>query len=168
MPMSVAFGLGPAAWVEAAGGPSADPARYAALGARDPEEAEDIASLLAGPLAAAQVLGPAELRADGLAAAGARAAARFDRFFLHLDVDVLDERAMPATDYLMPGGLDWDELTELLGPLGASPALAGLSLGCLNPEKDPDGAYTEKTVELLSSVLRPPSSALSTGTSGSS
>ena len=29
----------------------------------------------------------------------------------------------------------------LLGPLGAAPALAGLSLGCVNPEKDPGGAY---------------------------
>ena len=42
---------------------------------------------------------------------------------------------MPATDYLMPAGLDWDELAELLAPLGASPALAGVSLACLNPEK---------------------------------
>ena len=46
---------------------------------------------------------------------------------------------MPATDYLMPDGLEWDELAELLAPLGASPGLAGLSLGCLNPEKDPGG-----------------------------
>lgn len=156
MPMSVAFGLGPAAWVEAAGGESADPARYVALGARDPEEAQDIAELLAGPLAAVEVLGPEELRAEGLAASGARAAGRLGRFFVHLDVDVLDERAMPATDYLMPGGLEWDELTALLGPLGASPALAGLSLGCLNPEKDPGGALTERTVELLVATLGQP------------
>jgi arginase len=53
---------------------------------------------------------------------------------------VLDERAMPATDYLMPDGLEWNELAQLLAPLGSSPALAGLSLGCLNPEKDPKGA----------------------------
>ena len=35
-------------------------------------------------------------------------------FWIHLDVDVLDEREMPATDYLMPGGLNWDELTALM------------------------------------------------------
>ena len=29
---------------------------------------------------------------------------------------------MPATDYLMPGGLGWDEVGEVLTPLCASPA----------------------------------------------
>ena len=42
-----------------------------------------------------------------------------------------------------------------MAPLGASPALAGLSLGCLNPEKDPDGAYVERTCELLAAALAP-------------
>ncbi len=165
MPMSVALGLGPAAWVDAAGGVSADPERYIALGARDPEEARDIAPLLAGPLAAVEVLPPGELRAEGLALAATRAAERLGPFFVHLDVDVLGEDEMPATDYLMPAGLDWDELAELLKPLGAAEDLVGLSLGCLNPEKDPDGVYTQRTVDLLSSVLRPLSS---TGTSASS
>jgi arginase len=111
------------------------------------------------PMSVAFGLGPDELRAAGLAVAGARAAERLaaggGRFWIHLDVDVLDEREMPATDYLMPDGLDWDELVALLGPLGASPGLAGLSLGCLNPEKDPDGAYTERTCALLASALAP-------------
>ena len=139
MPMGVAFGRAPQRWVDAAGGPSTDPADVVVLGARDPEEAEDIGPLLAGELAALTVLGPAELRGAGAAAAGERAAARLGRFWIHLDVDVLDEVAMPATDYLMPGGLEWDELAALLAPLCAAPGLAGLSLGCLNPEKDPDG-----------------------------
>jgi arginase len=155
MPMSVAFGLGPAAWVQAGGGPSAAPADVVVLGARDPEEASDIAALRAGALAAVEVLGPGELRAQGLADAGERAAQRLGRFFVHLDLDVLDERAMPATDYLMPGGLRWDEVAALLEPLGRSPALAGLSLGCLNPEKDPDGSFTEMTCELLVGAFAP-------------
>jgi len=157
MPMSVAFGRGPDAWVDAAGGASAAPADVVVLGARDPEEAADIADLRAGTLAALEVLGPDELRARGLGAAGARAAQRLGAdgrpFWIHLDLDVLDERAMPATDYLMPEGLEWDELAELLAPLGASPRLAGLSLGCLNPEKDPDGNYTERTCALLAGAL---------------
>jgi arginase len=157
MPMSVAFGLGPAPWVQAAGGVSAAPGSVVVLGARDPEEASDIAALRAGALAAVQVLGPAELRAIGLAAAGARAAERLGaddgRFWIHLDLDVLDEGAMPATDYLMPGGLEWDELATLLEPLCGTAALVGLSLGCLNPEKDPDGSYTAKTCALLADTL---------------
>jgi arginase family enzyme len=64
-------------------------------------------------------------------------------------------RAMPATDYLMPEGLEWDELEQLLAPLGASPALAGLSLGCLNPKKDPGGTSTERTCALLAGALAP-------------
>jgi arginase len=153
MPMSVALGLGPQAWVDAAGGVSADPARYVALGARDPEEARDIAPLLAGPLADIEILPPGELRAEGIARAAIRATERLGPFFVHLDVDVLGEDAMPATDYLMPDGLDWDELAQLLAPLGASENLVGFSLGCLNPEKDPGGACTERTVALLETAL---------------
>jgi arginase len=159
MPMSVAFGLGPAPCVQAAGGPSVAPADVVVLGARDPEEAGDIAGLLADTLAALEVLGPDEVHEQGLAEAGAHAAERLGRdggrFWVHLDVDVLDERAMPATDYLMPGGLEWDELAALLGPLGASPALAGLSLGCVNPEKDPDGSCIDRTCALLAGALGP-------------
>ena len=55
----------------------------------------------------------------------------------------------------MPGGLRWDELAALMGPLGASPGLAGLSLGCLNPEKDPGGACAEKACALLAGALAP-------------
>jgi arginase len=157
MPLSVAFGLGPAGWVEAAGGASAAPADVVVLGARDPDEAEDIAGLLAGELAALEVLGPPELRTVGPGAAAKRAAERLGggggRYWIHLDVDVLDEREMPATDYLMPGGLDWDELAALMGPLCASPALAGVSVGCVNPEKDSDGAYTGMTCALLAGAL---------------
>jgi arginase len=160
MPMGVAFGLGPTPWVHAAGGVSTAPSDVVVLGARDPEEATDIEPLLAGALREIEVLGPEELRATGLAAAGARAAARLGRdggqLWIHLDLDVLDEQAMPATDYLMPGGLQWDELAALLDPVCTTDALIGVSLGCLNPEKDPDGSYTEQTCALLAGALSAP------------
>ena len=158
MPLAVAFGLGPAAWVEASGGPSAVPENAVILGARDTEEAEDIADLLTGDLADLLVLRPDDLRTRGLVASGELAATRLAerarRYWIHLDVDILDERAMPATDYLMPGGLEWDELAELLGPLCASPALAGLSIGCVNPEKDPDGNLVRRTSDLVVGALQ--------------
>jgi arginase len=157
MPLAVAFGLGPAAWVDAAGGPSTRPEEGVVLGARDPEEAVDVAALLEGELAELLVLSPDDLRAQGLCRAGelsaARLAERAGRFWIHLDVDVLDERAMPATDYLMPDGLEWEELAELLVPLCASPAVAGLSIGCLNPEKDPGGRLTQRTCDLVVASL---------------
>jgi arginase len=157
MPLGVAFGRGPAAWVEAAGGASTAPEQGVVLGARDPDEAVDVGGLLEGELAGLLVLSPDDLRAQGPAHAGELAARRLaeraERFWIHLDVDVLDEAAMPATDYLMPGGLEWGELAELLGPLAASPAAGGLSLGCLNPEKDPGGALTRRTCDLLVAAL---------------
>ncbi len=73
--------------------------------------------------------------------------------WLHFDVDVLDQDVFPATDYLMPGGLDWDELGAALGPLLASPQLIGASLGCYNPGKDPDRACGRALVGALSRRL---------------
>ena len=35
-------------------------------------------------------------------------------FWIHLDVDVLDDELMPAVDYRMKGGLTFVELGELL------------------------------------------------------
>ena len=147
MPMGVAFGLGPDRWIAAAGGATTAPDDVIVLGARDPEEADDIAGLLADRLAAITVLGPDELHTFAPDRLGTRP------FWVHLDVDVLDEREMPATDYLMPGGLNWEELTALMAPLCAVPSLAGLSLGCVNPEKDPGGIYVERTCALLERVV---------------
>jgi arginase len=157
MPIGVALGREPAAWVEASGGPSTRPDLVIALGARDPEEREDIAALMAGELAGVEAVSPEELREDGLEAVAERSAERLaeraGRFWLHLDVDVLDQAVMPATDYLMPGGLGWEELATLLKPLAASPALAGVSLGCVNPETDPDGSCVWHTTTLLAAVF---------------
>jgi arginase len=157
MPIGVALGREPKAWVESAGGPSTRPDLVIALGARDPDEREDIAALMAGELAGLEAVSPEELRAGGLEAVADRSAGhlaeRAGRFWLHLDVDVLDEAAMPATDYLMPGGLEWDELDALLRPLAASPALAGVSVGCVNPEKDPDGSLVPRTAELAGRIF---------------
>lgn len=98
-------------------------------------------------------LSPATLRDRGLAGAGTatrdQLSAAAGRYWVHLDVDVLDELAFPATDYLMPGGLTVAELGELLQPLLASPALAGVSLACYNPQKDADGSGAAAVLELF-------------------
>ena len=59
----------------------------------------------------------------------------------------------PATDYLTPGGLDLPQLGDLLGPLLRSPSLVGFSVGCYNPDKDPDGANGEALVEPVPGAL---------------
>ncbi len=75
-------------------------------------------------------------------------------FWLHFDVDVLDQDVFPATDYLMPGGMDWGELRSVLAPLLASPALVGASLACYNPEKDPGQACGRALVDVLGTAAR--------------
>lgn len=152
MPISVALGLGPAAWVAAAGGPAAAPERTALVGFRDRAEAAADGMRLPEDLSHPPLLyGAEELRRWGVAAAAAELAERLGTvpFWLHLDVDVLDEAIFPATDYLQPDGLDWDELAALLAPLTASEALIGASLACYNPDKDPDLACGRRLVEAL-------------------
>jgi arginase len=152
MPMSVVLGRGPAAWVEAVGGPVLEPANAAIVGYRDLEEA-----LGYGHPHPEEIDGLTAIDADGIRARGGREVGRelVERFrdpgglWVHLDVDVLDQEVFPATDYLMPGGLGWPELTDLLGPLLTSPSLVGVSVGCYNPQKDPDGVDGRALVDAL-------------------
>jgi arginase len=74
-------------------------------------------------------------------------------YWLHLDVDVLSDVAFPATDYLMPGGLDLAQLTELLSRFGGDDALIGFSVGCYNPAKDPGGRYGDYLAGVLAAAF---------------
>jgi arginase len=135
MSISVVLGRGPARWVDAVG-MSSDPSRVWLLGPRDLEEAltyghpdpADIAGLTFRDARAVRAA-PASAGADAARAIGTR--------WVHLDVDVLDEAVFPATDYLMGGGLTFDELAELLRPLVRDEGCVGFSVGCYNPDKDP-------------------------------
>jgi arginase len=153
MPIAVALGLGPAAWVEVAGGASAIPERTALVGFRD--RAESIADGMRQPEELVRpplLYGADELRDAGVGAAATELAARLDvagPYWLHLDVDVLDGEVFPATDYLMPGGLGWEELEAVLAPLVVAENLVGVSLGCYNPNKDPDLACGRRLVAAL-------------------
>ncbi|MBK5232690.1 MAG: arginase family protein [Thermoleophilia bacterium] len=157
MPAAAILGLAPLEMLEAIGPtPIVEPSRMAFLGARDGEELEMIAPLPKGlgigRIEDRDALRHAELEhiahsvADELTADGAH-------FWLHLDVDVLDRDAFPATDYLMPDGLSLAELKALLGPLAGSPRLAGINVTCFNPEKDRDGSCGTTLVEMLKSTL---------------
>jgi len=79
-----------------------------------------------------------------------------DRFWIHLDVDVLDDAIMPAVDYRMPGGLSWNELTTVLSAAARHPRAAGLEVCIYNPSLDRSGAGAVGLVETLVSALRPP------------
>jgi len=158
MPVSVALGLGPRAWVEVAGGPSTAPQYTALLGYRDQQESIDDGMRQPQTLSPAPILRPLEqVRAAGPDAVAAELTARLQSavpFWLHFDVDVLDQDVFPATDYLMPGGASWDEVGALLDPLLSSPALVGASVACYNPEKDPDLACGRALVEALGALVQ--------------
>jgi arginase len=107
------------------------------MGARDQEEASDVGEL--PERLGLTVHGPDAIKVSP-ASLGRAALDRFASagipYWLHLDVDVLDEGVFPATDYLMPGGLDLAQLADLMRPLAQHPALIGASVGCYNPQKD--------------------------------
>ena len=124
------------------------------LGARDEGEATDIGDL--PDRLGVTVHGPDDIAADP-ATLGQSTRDRFVAsaipYWMHLDLDVLDKVAFPATDYLMPGGVDLDQLADLLRPLGHASQLIGVSIGCYNPQKDPDGQYGQALTNLLVDVI---------------
>lgn len=153
MPVAAVLGLAPPPLVEAlAPVPVVAPARTVLIGARDAEEAALIAPLPDG-LGIGRILDRESLRDADLARTGASIAADLSRdegwFWLHLDVDVLDQGAFPATDYLMDDGLTRQELRTLIEPIAASRGLVGLNLTCFNPDKDPDGSCGQWLADLI-------------------
>jgi arginase len=142
MPVSVVLGRGPAAWVDAVGA-TTEARRVWLVGPRDLDEA-----LTYGHPHPRDIPGLTHVDADAVRARGALTvgssvehdAAEGAGFWVHLDVDVLDQRAFPATDYLMDGGLELTQLVDLLEPLLGSPTCVGVSVGCYNPDKDPSGS----------------------------
>jgi arginase len=154
MPVSVALGLGPSAWVDAGGGASVAPERTALIGFRDEAESLEYGMRQPEQLQPPPIQRSVEdLRAAGPGLAAVEVASMLGEmapFWLHFDVDVLDQDVFPATDYLMPGGMDWHDLRSVLAPLLASPALIGASLACYNPDKDPGQACGRALVDTLS------------------
>jgi arginase len=89
------------------------------------------------------------------AAAAARQLAGSDRqgFWIHLDVDVLDDAVMPAVDYRMSDGLDFEELVTVLGAAIGSGRAVGLDLTIFNPNLDPNRVIARQLVNALARGL---------------
>lgn len=67
-------------------------------------------------------------------------------FWIHLDVDVLDDEKMPAVDSRTLGGLNYRELNRMLALLLSHPKATGMEITILDPDLDPSGRYTEEFV----------------------
>lgn len=156
MELSALTGHGPRCLTTMAGGdPIIAPQSVVVLGHRHRDDLDDARELdLIDP--AITRIDARTLRANGAAPAARRAERQLgacDGVWLHLDLDVLDQEALPAVSYPQPGGLSWDELAELLASLIASERLAGMSVADLQAELDPDLAYAQHVIELLAAHL---------------
>ncbi|QQT84008.1 arginase family protein [Serratia plymuthica] len=77
------------------------------------------------------------------------------RFWLHLDVDVLDQTIMPAVDSPGSPGIDRLWLENIVARLLQNPMCCGMTLSVFDPELDPDGGrYAALIVEMLEAMFR--------------
>jgi len=76
-----------------------------------------------------------------------------DGFWVHLDCDALDDDAMPAVDYRLPGGLGWDELETVLHLALDSGGAVGLEVTIFNPLLDTDGSIAHTLTRCLARSL---------------
>ena len=161
MPIAVILGDGPGPWVgRVEPSPVVPIDRIALLGYRDPDELADLGDRLPGLRDAGLFDADAgTIRRDGPAEVGhaalAHVAGTSRSVWLHIDLDVLDEDVFPATDYLLPGGLDWAALIELVNAVSKAPDLVGWSLSCYNPDKDPGGRDGRAIVDAIERLFGP-------------
>lgn len=161
MELAILTGFGPSGLVDLAGKPPLISAHdVIVLGYRDAEEAAKEGALDPQKVAPDMTLVDAHaIRQKGPGTWGAQAVQRFEsdpkRFWLHVDLDVLDQEVLPAVDYRMPNGLTWEEMTELVRPLARSPALVGADLTIYNPTLDPEGQYAKQIVSWLGRIFKP-------------
>lgn len=79
-----------------------------------------------------------------------------DRWWLHVDLDVLDPVEFPAQGLPDvaddPGGLTGAQLATLLSTAAGAGGCAGLSLAIYDPDQDPDRSGARTVVELIRTI----------------
>lgn len=76
-----------------------------------------------------------------------------DGFWIHIDVDVLNDEIMPAVDSRTEGGLYYTEFEEILELLFLHPKITGIEITILDPELDAEGKYTEEFVTVFTDLI---------------
>jgi len=77
-----------------------------------------------------------------------------NKFWLHFDVDVLDNDLMPAADNDVPGGLSFEEVKEILFTVISSGNVIGMNVTIFNPKLDSDGSLAKEIVDIITYSLR--------------
>jgi len=101
-----------------------------------------------------------EARAQGPAHVLARIEQVLERqpawpFWLHFDVDVLDQAVMPAVDSPGSPGIDPADLEHILKALIHHNRLAGVTVSVFDPDLDPDGRYATFLASFLLRLFSP-------------
>ncbi|MGW0985939.1 arginase family protein [Streptomyces sp. NPDC002486] len=158
MELALATGRGPRVLADLEGrGPLVRDEDVVAVGFRDAEEPAGYGmqplppALHAMELDTVRALGAAEaarravrvLTGDGTGAG----------YWIHLDVDVLDDAIMPAVDYRQPDGLTWQELETVLRTALTGGGAAGLTVAVFNPRLDPDGTLAHRLTACLTAAF---------------
>jgi arginase len=126
------------------------------FGFRDAQHAAEGSQPLASTIAAIDL---ATVRELGVEQAACDAVAHLEReegpagFWIHFDVDVLDDGIMPAVDYRLPDGLGWAELSAVLRRAVTSDRSAGLEITIFNPTLDTDNKIARALVDVLVASL---------------
>jgi arginase len=68
-------------------------------------------------------------------------------FWIHVDLDVLNDEIMPAVDSRQPDGLQYHELRQLIRLLLQSGKAIGIQFTIYNPDLDKDKRIGKKLVE---------------------
>lgn len=81
---------------------------------------------------------------------------RASNWWLHTDLDVLDEQEFSARgapgEPPLPAGLTWRQLAELVRAALACGGCRGWSLAIYNPDRDPDRSGARRIVEFVSEI----------------
>jgi arginase len=73
-------------------------------------------------------------------------------YWVHFDVDALDQTVMPAVDSPGSPGIDPDDLVAILAALVADPRCTGMDMTIFDPDLDPTGALARMLVSLLGQI----------------
>jgi len=77
-----------------------------------------------------------------------------DRAWVHVDLDVLDQKTMNAVDSPGSPGLDYGQLAQLLHALIGSGRVVGIDACIYDPDLDAGHRFAKPIAECLASVLR--------------
>ena len=100
-----------------------------------------------------------QIHRDGIPRTAERILARLgdrqlDRVWMHVDLDVLDEKVMNAVDSPGTPGFDFTQLAMLLRTVIASGRVAGMTVCIYDPDLDPDHRFAKPIVECLAAAVR--------------